>query len=70
MNVNCDVMNRDVKTDNVVIKNGEPKIIDFGYSTLSGNQKLQTKIILIIECIIAELFCMADDFCKFCEAIG
>ena len=33
------------------------------------NKVLQTIIAMIIECKVIELFCMADDFCKFFDAM-
>ena len=33
------------------------------------NKVLQTIIAMILECKVIELFCMADDFCKFFDAM-
>ena len=62
MNINCDVMNRDVKTDNIILKKGEPKIIDFGLSKEvdeKQNQRMTgggTKFYLINDSIADDIY--------------
>ena len=35
------------------------------FIVLKNNKELRTKIAIIIECKVIELFCMVDDFCNY-----